>query len=87
MPASRRDYSPAVHATAPATVIDELYLAAGEQSAPRAAIGAVCQTGGAAEVVGRELVDHARLVGERGQRREQQPRGPTDRAAAEYLLQ
>jgi hypothetical protein len=35
LPASRRDYSPAVHATAPATVIDELYLAAGEQSGDR----------------------------------------------------
>lgn len=87
LPASRRDYSPAVHATAPATVIDELDLAAVEQSTPRAAIGAVCQTGGPAEVVGREIVDHARLVGERGHCREQQPRGPTDRAAAEHLLQ
>jgi hypothetical protein len=72
---------------AAAAVVVDADLAGAEQRGPRAAVGAVCEAGGAAELVGGQAFDVAVLIGEGSQRCQQQPRWSSGRAVAEHGLE
>jgi hypothetical protein len=81
------DDAPAVHATAPTAIFDELDLTGSEQPAPSSAVGAVRQASCATEFGGGEFVDPAGLIRERCPRREQQARGAARLAVREDLFE